>query len=180
MLSIFDNADLPWGEIITGIGTLAVLLLGLGNSKLREILDETKSNGGKSLKDQITRIDRNIHTMSLWLEAGYHLEDKKAIFRTDQNGSFVWVNTAFISLTGRSFEELKGLGWISSVHEEDRSRIAKEWESSVQDKRSFEAEFRIVNSYSEEEKFVRGRAVPITDSPSLVGYLGNWIIIEEI
>lgn len=180
MLCILDSVALfPWTEVLTGLGTLLVILLGVGNSKLKKILGETKENSGSSLKDQMNRIESSILNLTLWFEATQHLSEKP-MFKSDENGNFIWVNNAFSNITGKSADELKNLGWISSVVEEDREQVSKEWEDCIKDRRSFHAMFSIVNSYTDEMKHVRARAFPIFSGKSTLGYLGTWLIIEEI
>ena len=178
MLSILTESGFPWTEILSGIGLLIVTLLGVANSKLKKIFAETKSNGGKSLKDSVNRVESLVINLASLVEAFHQLSDKP-MFRADEEGNFTWMNSAFMQLTGRNSEELKNKGWISSIYEDDRERVSREWESAVEDQRTFYSEFKVINSYTEEEKNVRAKAFPLVNT-AFLGYLGTWIVIEEV
>lgn len=171
-----ETAQVPlWSQILSLLGGTVILLLSIGNNKLKKILAETKPNGGATLKDQLTKIQSSITNLALWVEAGHHLSERPML-RADSSGNFVWVNSAFLSLTGRSSEEVENLGWLSAVHHDDRDRVSREWHSAVDDQRVFQAQFRVVNGYTKEEKEVNARAFPV----STLGYFGSWLVLEEI
>lgn len=170
---------IPWNEILTSVGTLIAVMLALGNRKLKAILDETRTNGGATLKDQMDRIENSLSNLSLWMEASQHLS-QRPLFKADENGKFIWVNTAMARLVGGGLEDLRDLGWISFLHPEDVNKVIKEWAESVRDKRKFEMEFKIQNVYTLETTKVKGRAFPIMNKTTNLGFLGTWILLEKI
>jgi PAS domain-containing protein len=170
---------IPWNEVITSLGTLIAIMLALGNRKLKTILAETKQNGGSSLKDQMDRIESSLTNLTLWIEASQHLT-QKPLFKADEHGKFTWINTAFARLVGGGLEDVKDLGWISFIHPDDMSRVAKEWNESVRDRRKFDSEFKIQNVFNLEATKVRGRAFPIANHDKNLGYLGTWLVLEEV
>jgi PAS domain S-box-containing protein len=176
---MLSNIVLPWAEISATIGTLITVLLGIGNVKLRQILSQTKSNGGSTLKDAMVRIESNLQDLTLLVEAGHHLSPKP-IFRTDSNGNFTWVNTSFTRLVGMGMEELKGLGWMTSIDESDVHRVSIEWEASVKDRRKFESVLFLKNSYNDTKKKVKIRAFPILKRDNMLGFLGTIFLLEEM
>lgn len=174
-----DISNIPWQELLAVLVGCVTLLLGIGNAKLKKILAETKTNGGSSLRDQLNRIEQHVTHLTLWTEAGQHLT-AKPMFKSDQNGRFIWINTAFARMVGVGLEDLKGLGWLSFIADEDQNRISKEWDESVKDSRRFEATFSIRNSYNQEEKKVRAQAFPVQANTSVLGFIGTWISLEEL
>jgi PAS domain S-box-containing protein len=170
---------IPWNEVLTSVGTLVAIMLAFGNRKLKAILAETKTNGGSSLKDQMDRIENSLTNLTLWIEASQHLTHKP-LFKADEHGRFVWVNTAMARLVGGGLEDLRDLGWVSFIHPEDMSRVVKEWSESVRDHRKFETEFKVQNVYTLETTKVKGRAFPIMKENTNLGFLGTWIILEEV
>lgn len=172
-------ASIPWAEIIASLGGIIVVILTFLNSKLKSLLSHIKPNGGSSLADAINRIEKTVKEMNLWMEAGQHLT-QKPIFKTDQYGKFIWINTAFSRLVGVGFEELRGGRWISVVLEEDASKVYSEWFECVNSGRKFDMEFRINNAVTNEVTKVRGRAFPITDQDKTLGYLGTWLTLESL
>ena len=170
---------IPWNEVITSLGTLIAIMLALGNRKLKNILAETKHNGGSTLKDQMDRIENSLTNLTLWIEASQHLT-QKPLFKADEHGKFTWINTAFARLVGGGLEDVRDLGWVSVIHPDDMSRVVKEWGESVRDKRKFDSEFKIQNVYTLEITKVRGRAFPIMNHDKNLGFLGTWLLLEEI
>lgn len=170
---------IPWNEVLAGMGSLVAIMLALGNRKLKTILAETKTNGGSTLKDQMDRIENSLTTLTLWIEASQHLT-QKPLFKADEHGKFVWINTAFARLVGGGLEDVKDLGWVSFIHTDDMSRVVKEWGECIRDRRKFDSEFKVQNVYTLETTKVRGRAFPIINHDKNLGYLGTWLVLEEV
>jgi PAS domain S-box-containing protein len=179
MLSQIDLSNFPWAELSTVIVTLIAFFLRFINTKVKKILEQTTTNGGTSIRDQMNRIETSLQDLSLLVEAGHHLSPKP-IFRTDSHGNFTWVNTAFTRLVGMSMDELKGLGWISAIDPADVQRVTIEWDAAVKDRRKFESVMQIVNSISLQAKRVKIKAHPILKKDNLLGYLGTIFLLEEV
>ena len=108
------------------------------------LLSEMRPNGGHSFRDQINRIEER----QLYLDGRSKAmlnEDLNGVFETDAEGNCTWVNRRLIRMTGRSFEELRGHGWVNTVHPEDRDRVEKEWESAQMENRAFMVSFRMLH-----------------------------------
>ena len=54
------------------------------------------------------------------------------IFRFDELGQCVYVNNRWSDMTGRPSSVAMGLGWIETLHPEDRDRIPREWDEAFQ------------------------------------------------
>lgn len=120
---------------------------------------EFTSNGGKSIKDAINRIElrqisqeHRIHAiLSHW---------PLAFFESDSNGMCIWVNKTYSRLTGKSIDELRGNGWLNVIAEEDREKVSKEWFSSIDQQREFSLKYRIITA--------TGKIIPVICHSSLV------------
>lgn len=65
------------------------------------------------------------------------------IWTCNADGVCDYLSQQWLGYTGRSVEEQLGLGWLESVHPDDRARVQSEW-SAAQGRRSqFEDEFRL-------------------------------------
>src|SRR5690606_25278054 len=53
------------------------------------------------------------------------------VWHTPETGTIETEQPEWSAFTGQSFEELRGWGWITSIHPEDRTRIAQAWSDSV-------------------------------------------------
>jgi len=71
------------------------------------------------------------------------------IFRTDENGTPVYVNERLTEITGISAEQSCSNHWIDSVHSEDRERVQLQWQDAVRQGKDFADEHRIVKSDGE-------------------------------
>ena len=179
MLGLDELNSIPWNGVLSGLATLMAMLLALGNSKLKKILEQTKTNGGSTLKDQLNRVEDSLHNLTLWVEASQHLS-QKALFKTDPKGKFLWVNLAFTRMVGMGSEELKDNGWMNTIHSDDFERVRSEWHNSIKEDRKFESFFRIRNTYNKETIQVKATAFPITAKDNTIGFLGNWISLEKV
>lgn len=163
----------PWSEVLAVINTLVIFMLRNGNKKLQSMLDQTKNNGGSTIKDQIDRIESSVASLTLWIEAAQHLTTK-TFFKTDPKGNFIWTNTSLSKLLGMSLDEMKDMGWMDVIADYDYSRVRTEWEKSVETKGKFNMNFSIVNPLNEETKKVSCKAFPIIVHEEILGYLGSF------
>ena len=112
---------------------------------LSKISSEFKTNGGKSLRDQIN--DLQASTKTILYRQRWILDNREEpIFETDEHGNFTWVNDAFARLTDRPFRDLQNNNWINCLKEESREEISESWKIAVENKRTFEHILFIVDS----------------------------------
>jgi len=112
---------------------------------LAKISSEFKTNGGKSLRDQIN--DLQASTKTILYRQRWILDNREEpIFETDEFGNFTWVNDAFARLTDRPFRDLQNNNWINCLKEESREEISESWKIAVENKRTFEHILFVVDS----------------------------------
>lgn len=112
---------------------------------LSKISSEFKTNGGKSLRDQIN--DLQASTKTILYRQRWILDNREEpIFETDEHGNFTWVNDAFARLTDRPFRDLQNNNWINCLKEDSREEISESWKTAVENKRTFEHILFIVDS----------------------------------
>jgi PAS domain S-box-containing protein len=112
---------------------------------IMQIAEEFKPNHGSSLRDAINRIENTMCN----LQASDHLLlnlSEIAHFQTDQNGNCIWANLAYCNLTALDLIDIKGHGWISVVHPEDRKVVTEEWERTIEEKRQFNMTYRYMTT----------------------------------
>lgn len=54
------------------------------------------------------------------------------IFEADDHGHNIYSNRRFCALVGLTPEQMRGLGWIQVVHEEDRPAVVDSWQKTIQ------------------------------------------------
>ena len=93
------------------------------------------------------------------------------VWTTNANGKVVEDMPMWRALTGKSEEELRGWGWVDSLHPEDRERTRAVWSEAVRARSVYETEYRIRKSDGEYRHFaVRG--VPVLQAD---GSVREWV-----
>ncbi|MDP3717081.1 MAG: PAS domain-containing protein [Acidobacteriota bacterium] len=142
-----------------------------------DLVERELGNGGKSMKDKVTRIDRmtaRVDARQIALMAAL----PEPMFWTDPKGEFEMVNRAMEDLTGFSRAHLMGMEWVSAVHSLDQVRVVKEWQGpddgAVKHQRAWLTSCRLLTP-SGRILLVRIEAHPIRESFGdhlLVGWHG--------
>ncbi|AEH10873.1 putative PAS/PAC sensor protein [Candidatus Protofrankia datiscae] len=83
------------------------------------------------------------------------------------------------AVTGQSFPEIAGAGWLGGVHTEDRDRVADAWRKAVEQRTVFDAEFRLDAADGTERVLVM-RIVPITEGDYPLEWIGVSRDVTEI
>lgn len=112
------------------------------------IQKEFYTNGGSSLRDSVNRIEENQKTLLSLQHHIYTYWDNVVttpIIIRDSFGSCLWVNKAFLDLTGRSMDEILDYNWEIVVHQDDRERVREELYNACGSGQSFEFDYRVVD-----------------------------------
>jgi PAS domain S-box-containing protein len=135
------------------------------------ITAELKPNGGNSMRDQVDSIRAICDGTTQKMRIYFHF-DPHGIVETDKDGGLVWMNRAYLEITGYMHDELTGMGWRNAISPQDRDRVFKEWSNAVAEKRDFYAQFTIEQK-SGYVAHVEARCLAIrTAKGDLVGHLG--------
>jgi len=142
-----------------------------------DLVEKELGNGGKSMKDKVSRIDRmtaRVDARQIALMAAL----PEPMFWTDDKGGFEMVNRSLEDLSGFSRAHLMGMEWVSAIHPADRVRVVKEWlspdDGAVKHQRQWVSNFRLQTPNGRVE-YVRVEAHPIRVSfgdEALVGWHG--------
>lgn len=102
------------------------------------------------------------------------------IFHTDSHGATNYVNPRWCAISGLSYEEATGNGWLNAVHVEDRVALAKNWEKDANTQSTSVAEYRFVRPDGS-IAWVLGEATAERDAGNqVVGFVGTITDITEI
>lgn len=100
------------------------------------------------------------------------------VWTTDPNGQTIDI-PAWRAYTGQTVEEIRGLGWLSAVHPEDRERTAVVWAEAVRNKTLFDIEYRI-RAADGTYRFFSVRGVPVVaEDGSIREWVGVCIDIDD-
>jgi len=89
------------------------------------------------------------------------------LWTMDVQGQAVEDSRSWRVFTGQSFEELKGLGWLSAYHPDDRKRIQTDWQRAIAGKTRFEAQYRL-RRHDGQWRWTQVRATPLLNSDGSV------------
>ena len=106
-------------------------------ASLREVSSELKPNGGSSLRDAVNRQTHSLNYLKLYFKASMHTNNK-AIFETNGEGHVVYVNRAFVKLTGFTEAQLMGMRWVNLIHPSNRDQVVERWMNAVKNNRDFD------------------------------------------
>jgi PAS domain S-box-containing protein len=101
------------------------------------------------------------------------------IFRTDSSGSTTYVNPRWMEISGLSYEEAIGNGWLKAVHPEDRKILINNWNNDLNKHVKSIAEYRFLKPDGN-ITWVLGDAVPEMIENKINGYIGTITDITEI
>jgi len=137
----------------------------------REIVE--RKNIEKSLKaseEQLIHEKHLFQTLALVSPVG--------IFRTQTDGFTTYVNPKWMELTGLSFDEALGDGWLKAIHPEDRTRVISRWDTAWKAHQVSMAEYRFIRPDGS-IIWVSGNAVPESDGDVVTGYVGTIVDVTD-
>lgn len=145
-----------------------------------KIRQELTSNGGKSLKDCVKKVHEEVKentelTKTIMCRQRWIMDSRsEPVFEADENGSFTWVNEAFIRFTKRAGLDLLGNKWKNIVAESYRDSVFQHWDSAIQEKRNFEETICIIDKKG--KKFLVSCIAAIQQDGK---YIGSFSDIRE-
>lgn len=104
----------------------------------------------------------------------------EVIFTTIPEGACDFANARFCELTGLTFEQVIGYGWMKALHTEDRQRKLDQWQRSVRTGEPFEARYRF-RLADGEYRWYLGRARPVRDEKgNITAWFGSATDIHDL
>ncbi|PKP22064.1 MAG: hypothetical protein CVU04_00050 [Bacteroidetes bacterium HGW-Bacteroidetes-20] len=102
------------------------------------------------------------------------------IFHTRTDGYTTYVNPKWCEISGLTYQEALGNGWLKAVHPDDLDRVIHGWESATIQKSDSETQYRFILSDGS-INWVLGRAVAeLNDQNEIIGYIGTITNITNI
>lgn len=101
------------------------------------------------------------------------------IFRTRIDGYTTYVNPKWTELSGLSFEEAIGDGWLNAVHPDDINLVKENWEHHSNNGKKSHAEYRFLRNDGS-IIWVLGYAVPEIVDSEIKGFIGTITDITEL
>lgn len=102
------------------------------------------------------------------------------IFRTDAEGSHIYVNSAWTEITQADISEAIEESWLNLVHPDDRNSVQQDWKQSISNQVAFDLQFRFQNQDGE-SRWVSLSASPVFAAENqLVGFVGSVFDFTEL
>lgn len=124
---------------------------------MESIQKEFSTNSGKTIKDQLFRIENAQSLNEMRVKALSMNIDNLGIYECDTTGRCIWVNDTYAEIWGRDKQELMGAGWLLGLSEDERQEIWEKWQYSVNHGTPYEAEYTITNKKN-------GKKIPVKTS----------------
>jgi PAS domain S-box-containing protein len=125
----------------------------------------------KRAEETLRRSEERYHTLAQTSPVG--------IFRTDREGSYLYVNKRWCEIAGLSHEKALNHGWADATHPEDRQHVIDEWRRTLTQEEMFSSEYRFQRG-DDMATWVLCQAVTEKDSHGeTIGYVGTITDITE-
>lgn len=98
---------------------------------------------------------------------------------TDPGGRLIYTNQAIVSLLGVPRERLLGLGWLDSVHSDDRARMADRWLGALENAEDLDEEVRVVTADGSVRWLDVHTRAHQDDDGKVVGHFGTALDITD-
>ncbi|MBD2200086.1 MULTISPECIES: PAS domain S-box protein [Calothrix] len=96
-----------------------------------------------------------------------------AIFRFDVDGNCIYVNDRWCEMTGRTAQTASGMGWVNTLHPDDRDRLVKAWSDACVQNVIYQNEGRCLRPDGSIIWFYI-QTLPETDpNNNIIGYIGT-------
>jgi PAS domain S-box-containing protein len=143
--------------------TRAVPLKGRGGRVLRWFGSSTDIEDTKRAEREVRLSEQRFRSL---VEA-----TSAIVWTTPASGAFTGDQPSWSSFTGQSPPEYEGVGWLASVHPEDRDATRAAWQDALRDRAMYHAEHRLRRKDGP-WRHMMARAVPILAQD---GSLREWV-----
>jgi PAS domain S-box-containing protein len=152
-------------------GILGLLVIAAGMSLLLRQQVKVKTRHLEQANAELQESEQRYETLAGISPVG--------IFRTDPNGNTTYVNPKWSAISGLSFEQALGNGWLDAVHPDDKEELNKDWHESTQHHEPSFSDYRFVRPDGT-IAWVMGQAVPeVNSEDEVIGYVGTIVDITR-
>jgi PAS domain-containing protein len=139
---------------------------------IREIHEQLRADDGTPIREQLSRVEQEVQAARVEQHVDF-MARKEALFQTDAEGNCIGANTAYLRLVHRTFDEIKGSGWIHIFPHDERPVVAQEWNSAVENERDFDMEVSIREPGGATKQVHAHGFRKIGIDGSIIGYMGR-------
>ena len=131
---------------------------------------------GSDPADEVSRLKGSERRYRALVEA---VSAAQAVWAADPNGELEEDSPSWRKLTGQTYEQFRGRGFLDAIHPDDVARVTEAWQSAIQKRSRYESEYRLRLKDGEYHWFA-SRGVPIyADDGSVSGWVGTSTDIDD-
>jgi len=143
---------------------------------IKSLKDEFSENSGKSIKDQLSRIDDTVRLAELRSKLIASSFTNIGMYECDPQGKCVWANAAMCDIFGLTLEEVLGNGWLGGILDSEREAVLDRWMTSVHNDIPYDNTYHVVNRRTHETYLIKTTAiVNKSRDGKILGYHGQII-----
>jgi PAS domain S-box-containing protein len=101
------------------------------------------------------------------------------LWMTDADGAVTYINQTWLDWTGRAYNEHMGNGWLQSVHQGDRQKVAEKLMGNLSANSFFEVEFRLDHADGTIHWCILTGQPQYGNDGKFSGYIGSCVDITE-
>ncbi|HKV80255.1 MAG TPA: PAS domain S-box protein [Candidatus Sulfotelmatobacter sp.] len=102
------------------------------------------------------------------------------LWSAEADGAVDYCNQRVLDYTGLSGEQVKGAGWMKTVHHDDIAKMARAWSEAVLSGQPFQHEFRCLRGADRAYRWCISRALPLRDqSGRILKWFGTVVDLHD-
>lgn len=102
------------------------------------------------------------------------------IAMADESGNAVYFNKPWLKFTGKKMKEMKGLGWLSTLHPEDAPKFEKDFKHAFSEQIPIREEYRFKRADGEFRWMLAAGAPRFTPDGHFIGYFGTYTDFDDL
>jgi two-component system CheB/CheR fusion protein len=101
------------------------------------------------------------------------------LWLADKTGRCHFFNTAWLSFTGRTFEDERAADWTQLVHPDDQANCINAYQQAMQSQQVVHVEYRLKNSLGEYRWLLDSCSPQLNSNKEITGFIGGAIDITD-
>jgi PAS domain S-box-containing protein len=102
------------------------------------------------------------------------------LWSAEPNGAVDYCNQRALDYTGLSAEQVRGAGWMKTVHRDDIESMSRAWTAAVSNGEPFQHEFRCLRAADQAYRWCISRALPLRDpSGRILKWFGTVVDLHD-
>jgi PAS domain S-box-containing protein len=98
----------------------------------------------------------------------------------DETGKAVYFNKPWLEYTGKTLDEMKGMGWLSTLHPEDAPKFEEDFKKAFNDQTSINEQYRFRRKDGIYRWMLAVGAPRFTPDGKFIGYFGTYTDFHEL